>query len=86
LVLLPVALTPSVVTIVIGACSFPTFPITFPLLATRGILLPLLKPASLFPGTVCLLRLSLRALRTLLRLTYLILALLRPTLFAFLGS
>jgi hypothetical protein len=80
LVLLPVALPPIVVAIAIPAVASATFPITFPLLATRGVLLTLLlEPASLFPVT-CLLR----ALSALLRLTYLVLSLLLPTLFAFL--
>jgi hypothetical protein len=73
LLLLPVALTPIVVPITVAAISSATCSITFPLLLPRGVLL--LLPLSLLPPT----------LLTLLRLTCLLLALLLPTRFAFLG-
>jgi hypothetical protein len=86
LILLPVALPRIVVAIVIGAIvigaiaallSASTFPMLAPLLSTRGVLLLLLEPTSLFRVAVgLLLRLVLRPLRTLLRLTYLLLSLL----------
>jgi hypothetical protein len=78
LFLLPVVLTPVVITIAVGAIhaiaaigSRPstTISITFPLLATRGVLLLLLS----------------LLLVTLLRLTHLFLALLLGTLYALLG-
>jgi len=79
LVLLPITPAPVVVPITIATVSGATFSITFPLLATCGVLLLLLlKPAALVPVTVCLLLLSLLlpTLLTFLRLPDLFLPLL----------
>jgi hypothetical protein len=82
LFLLPIALTRIIVAITvaaIAAVSAVTIPIAFHLLATRGVWLLLLEPASL-PVTVCSLSILLRTLFAFLRLSDLFLPLLCGTL------